>query len=131
MNHFHAVVWLDHAVARIFHFDAHAYESKIVHSAHAGEHLHHKSGSVGPGHAADDPKFFAAVADALKDAQEILVTGPGGTKGALMKHLEKHAAALAKRVVAVENADHPTDGEIVGSARKHFKVIDRMTPQRA
>lgn len=131
MNHFHAVVWLDHAAAKIFHFDAHAFESKVVHSAHGGDHVHHKAGSIGAGHAVDDPKFFAAIADALKDAQEILVMGPGNAKGAFSKHLEKHAAALAKRVVAVENADHPTDGEIVARARKHFKVIDRMTPQRA
>lgn len=131
MNHFHAVVWLDHANAKIFHFDAHAFESKVVHSAHAGEHIHHKAGAVGAGHAADDPKFFGAVADALKDAQEILVMGPGHTKGAFAKHLEKHAPQVAKKIVATESADHPTDGEIVGRARKHFKVIDRMTPQRA
>ena len=131
MNHFHAVVWLDHATAKIFHFDAHTFESKIVHSPHAGEHIHHKAGAVGAGHAADDPKFLGAVADALKDAQEILVMGPGHTKSAFSKHLEKHAPLVAKKVVATENADHPTDGEIVNHARKHFKVIDRMTPQRA
>jgi stalled ribosome rescue protein Dom34 len=131
MNHFHAVVWLDHANAKVFHFDAHAFESKTVRAAHAGEHVHHKAGSIGAGHAADDPKFFAAIADALKDAQEILVMGPGNAKGGFVKHLEAHAAALATRVVAVETADHPTDGEIVGRARRHFKVIDRMTPQRA
>ncbi len=131
MNHFHAVVWLDHASAKIFHFDAHAFESKVVKSAHAGEQVHHKAGAIGSGHAADDPKFFAAVADALKDAQEILVTGPGHTKGAFARHLEAHAPQVSKKVVAVENADHPTDGEIVGQARRHFKIIDRMTPQRA
>lgn len=130
MNNFHAVVWLDHAAAKVFHFDAHAFETKVVHSPHAGDHLHHKAGSIGAGHAADDPKFFAAVADALKGSQEILLMGPGGTKGAFVKHLEKHAAEIARRVVAVETADHPTDGEIVGRARKHFKIIDRMTPQR-
>ncbi len=131
MNRFHAVVWLDHATAKIFHFDAHAFETQTVHSAHAGEHIHHKAGAIGAGHAGEDPKFFGAVATALKDAQEILVTGPGHTKGAFKKHLDAHAPALAKKIVAVENSDHPTDGEIVGSARKHFKIIDRMTPQRA
>ena len=31
--------------------------------------------------------------------------------------------------VATEAADHPSDGQIVDRARKHFKAIDRMTPQ--
>ena len=131
MNHFHAAVWLDHAHAKIFHFDAHAFEMKAVKSPHGDEQVHRKAGAVGSGHAADDPKYFASVADGLKDAQEILVMGPGNTKGAFAKHLEKHVPQVAKKIVATENADHPTDGEIVGRARKHFKVIDRMTPQRA
>ena len=131
MNHFHAVVWLDHASAKIFHFDAHAFEGKTIHSAHAGEQVHRKAGVIGSGHAAQDPKFFAAVAAELADAQEVLVAGPGHTKTAFKKHLDAHAPQVAKKVMAVENADHPTDGEIVDHARKHFKVIDRMTPQRA
>ncbi len=131
MNHFHAVVWLDHASARIFHFDAHAFEGKTIHSAHAGEHIHHKAGAIGAGHAAEDPRYFAAVAAGLKDVQEILVTGPGHTKTAFAKHLAAYNPQISKKVMAVENADHPTDGEIVDHARKHFKVIDKMTPQRA
>jgi len=130
MHHFHAVVWLDHAAARLFHFDAHAFEGKTVKSAHGG-HIHHKAGAVGAGHATDDPKYFAAVAEALADAQEILLMGPGNAKTAFVKHLEGHAPKVAKRIVAVENADHPSDGAIVAHARRHFKVIDRMTPQRA
>jgi stalled ribosome rescue protein Dom34 len=129
VKHFHAVVWLDHADARIFHFDAQTYEVRTVKSAHAGLHLHHKSGATGSGHAAEDPKYYAAVAHALADAQEIIVVGPGSAKTVFMKHLAEHSPALAKRVVEVAASDHPSDGEIVAMARKHFKAIDRMTPQ--
>lgn len=131
MNHFHAVVWLDHTHAKIFHFDAHAFEVRQVKSAHADAHLHHKSGATGSGHAAEDPKYYAAVAQALADAQEILVTGPGSAKTVFQKHLAAHNPALAKRIVEATASDHPTDGEVVAMARKHFKVIDRMTPQRS
>jgi len=131
MNHFHAVVWLDHAHAKIFHFDAHAFEVKAVKSPHGDGQVHRKAGAVGSGHAADDPKYFASVADGLRDAQEILLVGPGHTKGAFAKHLAAHAPDVAKKVVTVENADHPTDGEIVDHARKYFKIVDRMTPQRS
>ena len=56
--------------------------------------------------------------------------GPGNAKTAFHKHATQHQPALAKRIVAVESADHPSDGELVAHARKHFKAIDRMTPQR-
>ena len=130
MNRYHAAVWLDHATARIFHFDAHEFDVATVKSGHAGEHIHHKAGAVGSGHAADDPRFFAAIEKALDGAQEILLSGPGGTKTAFAKHAGAHAPALAKKILAVENADHPTDGEAVAHARKFFKIVDRMTPQR-
>ena len=131
MNHYHAVVWLDHAQAKLFHFDAHDFEKSVVKPAHAGAHLHHKAGSGDSGHAAEDPKFYAAIAAALADAQEILVLGPGSAKTAFQKHAAQHVPAVAKKIVALENSDHPTDGEIVGYARKHFKVIDKTTPQIA
>ncbi len=131
MNHFHAAVWLDHAHAKIFHFDAHVFEAKNVKSAHADTHLHHKSGAVGAGHAAEDPKYYARVATALADAQEILVTGPGAAKTVFGKYLADHNPELAKRIVETTASDHPTDGEIVAMARKHFKIIDRTTPQRS
>ena len=39
------------------------------------------------------------------------------------------ATGIAKRVVKVDTADHPSDGQVVAAARKVFKAIDRMTPQ--
>ncbi len=130
MNRYHAAVWLDHAHAKIFHFDAQDWGATEVKSAHGAAHLHHKAGAAGAGHAAEDPKFYAAIETALADAKEILVMGPGNAKTVFHKHAVQHQPALAKRIVAVESADHPSDGELVAHARKHFKAIDRMTPQR-
>ncbi len=33
---------------------------------------------------------------------------------------------LGKSIVAVENADHPTDAQILDYARRHFPTLDRM-----
>lgn len=126
MNHFHAVCWIDHHEARVFHFDAHDFERATIRSDKPNGHIHNKRA---PEASHGDKPFHEAVAAALTDAQEILLLGPGQAKAELAAYLKAHNAALAKRIVATENADHPTDGEIVGRARKHFKKIDRMTPQ--
>jgi hypothetical protein len=33
---------------------------------------------------------------------------------------------LESKVVGIESADHPTDGEIIARAKSYFKVSDRM-----
>ena len=45
------------------------------------------------------------------------------------EHLQTHAPALAARVVSVETVDHPTDGELLKFARRHFVADDRMRAQ--
>ncbi|MCA3245878.1 MAG: translational machinery protein [Azospirillum sp.] len=126
MNHFHAVCWMDHNEARVFHFDAHDFERTTIHPDKPNRHLHNKRA---PEATHGDKHFHEAVARALADAREILLMGPGQAKVEFRKFLDAHARDTAKRIVASEQADHPTDGEIVAHARKHFKAIDRMTPQ--
>ena len=62
----------------------------------------------------------------IKSAEEWLITGPGSAKDELVKHIRHHDHQLASRIIAVESADHPTDGQIVALARKFFKAADRM-----
>ena len=133
MNHFHAVCWMDHNEARVFHFDAHTRERVTIHPGSPAHHLHptkhlHNKRAAEASHS--DKHFHEGVAAALADAQEILLLGPGQAKTEFGAFLKARNPDLAKRVVATESADHPTDGEIVGRARRHFKAIDRMTPQR-
>jgi hypothetical protein len=128
--HFHAVVWIDHVKARVAFFSA-TEASHVTLHAHGDPHVHHHAGpTAGSGHAAADRRFLDAVAAALAPAGEILVVGPGGAKAELRKHLAAHAPATAKKVVAVEPMDHPSDRELVAHARRFFKVADHMTPQR-
>ncbi len=91
--------------------------------------MHAKSGSTSSWRAAEDPKFFSDVASKLSAVHEILVVGPANAKLALVKHLQKHDAATADKIVGVETVDHPSDGQLVHYARNYFKHVDRMLPQ--
>ena len=129
-QHFHAVVWIDHHEARVFHFNADDAERAVVHPEHRTRHIHHKAHSVGSGNAAEDQNFFHAVVDAIGGAGAVLIGGPANAKHELFKHIQRHAPQLLPRIAAVETLDHPTDGELVAHARKYFRAEDRMTPQR-
>ena len=120
MSHNHVVAWIDHAEAHIIHFNPEAPESESVKVTSTYAHGHNKAGvdkAVNPG---DAVHYFDAVADAVKDATEILVVGPGMEKLAMMKHLMKHQHLVADKVVSVETVDHPNDAQLLAYARKYF-----------
>lgn len=121
-THFHAVVWIDHSEAKVFHIGLGGSDEVTLHPHLPTRHLHHKANSIGSGHAAPEKAFYAEVAKALSDAGEILIIGPAGAKTELANHIREHAPDLARRIVAVEPADHPTDGEIVARAKRHFNM---------
>ena len=125
MPHLHAVVWLDHVEAHVQHFTREDVEKKLV-SGKPHRHLHTKRNSQASGHAAEDPAYFAEIAKALAGAEEILVVGPANAKIEFIKYLDTHAHDLRAKVVAVETVDHPSDGQVLALARKHFRDIDRM-----
>jgi hypothetical protein len=47
-----------------------------------------------------------------------------------MRHIETHDPAFRSRVIGIETADHPTDGQVCALARKYFAKLDRTLPQR-
>lgn len=70
-------------------------------------------------------KLFQDVASAVKEAQEILVLGPGQGKNHFIGFLkDHHAKDIANHVVGVETVDHPTDNQIMDYSRKFFKKFD-------
>ncbi len=121
-THFHAVVWLDHAQAKIFHVGLTGSDEVTLHPHLPTKHLHHKANSIGSGHAGPDKDFLEQVTGAVNDAGEILIIGPAGAKTELAKFIRTHHPAIGKRIVAVEPADHPTDPQIVAYAKQHFKM---------
>jgi stalled ribosome rescue protein Dom34 len=121
-SHFHAIVWIDHSEAKVFHIGLSGSDEVIVHPHMPTKHLHHKANSTGSGHAALDKKFLAEVMGAVSDAGEILIIGPAGAKTEFAKYLREQHSRIGDRIVAVEAADHPSDGEIVAHAKRHFKL---------
>ncbi len=130
MSHFHAVAWIDQSEARIFHFSAEAAEKLVLHAHHKGGQ--HKSHSDGVDHEGEveAQKYFHSIAEALATSGEILITGPGGAKTALLKHLARHDPSTMQRVVGVESSDHPTDGQVLDHARHYFAGADHKTSQK-
>jgi stalled ribosome rescue protein Dom34 len=122
MSIHHAAVWLDHQEAKIFHIEPEGFDVSTVKAAR--HHLTRKAEEQGT-HALDE-RFFHAVAEALKDAEQILVVGPSSAKLDFIRHLHKHDRALEPRVVGVETLDHPTDGQLAAYVRHYFHGKDRL-----
>lgn len=124
MHSFHVVVWLDHTEAHVIHFNRDESQTDIIKST-TKPHLHVKAGGNG-GRSADDRAYLEQVVSAVKDAQEILITGPGTEKTVLYKFMLKQHPSVAEKVVTVESSDHPSDNQLLAYARKFFVAADRM-----
>jgi stalled ribosome rescue protein Dom34 len=125
-HHFHAVMWIDHREARVFHFGRDEVETLVLHPENPTRQAHHKSNTIGSGHEVLPAEFLHAAAQSIADAGAVLVTGPGNAKKELMAHIEKHDPKLLKIILGVETVDHPTDNQLVAYARKYFKSADTM-----
>jgi stalled ribosome rescue protein Dom34 len=130
----HAVVWIDHTEARVFHVQpetaGHVQPEPIdettVLSPQHRIHRHPKGHGEGREHPDDAKKFFREVARALDGADAVLIVGPASAKDELLTYLQDHDRMLRAKVVGTETVDHPTDREIVAHARRYFKGSDRM-----
>jgi stalled ribosome rescue protein Dom34 len=121
-QHFHAIVWIDHLQARIFHLGLSGTDEIILHPNMPTRHIHHKANSRDSGHVHESGEFLNHVLGTVSDAGEILILGPSGAKTELAKYIREQNPDVGGRIIAVEAADHPTDGEIVAYAKRHFKI---------
>jgi hypothetical protein len=128
MSHSHAIVWMDSKQAHVFQFNAADVEKQRV-KAHLPYHqIHHKAGVIGAGHVHLDHHYFDEIARSLDGVQEWLLTGPGAGKDELRSYLRGKLPELDKKLLGVESADHPTDGQLLDHARRFFKTADRLQP---
>jgi hypothetical protein len=63
--------------------------------------------------------YYDEVIAHVRDAEAILIFGPGEAKGELEKRLD--SKGLSKRVVGVETVDKMTQHQIEAKVREHFK----------
>ena len=62
--------------------------------------------------------YYDEVLTCLRDADSVLILGPGEAKGEFQKRLESQKFPAS--VVELEAADNLTDGQIAASVRQHF-----------
>ena len=62
--------------------------------------------------------YYDAVIASIRDAEAILIFGPGEAKGELKERLEKHG--LGRRIVGIETVDRMTDRQIAAKVRQYF-----------
>jgi len=63
-------------------------------------------------------RYYDAVVASIRDAEAVLIFGPGDAKADLKKRLAK--SGLGGRVVGVETVDKMTDRQIASKVRKRF-----------
>lgn len=68
-------------------------------------------------------KYYDAVIASLRDAESILVLGPGEAKVELEKRLESEG--LRDRIVGVETVDKMTDRQIAAKIRQRFQKVSQ------
>jgi len=62
--------------------------------------------------------YYNEVISCIRDAESILIFGPGEAKGELKKRLEREK--LSGRIVGVETVDEMTDHQIAAKVRQYF-----------
>ena len=63
--------------------------------------------------------YYNAVIACIRDAESILILGPGEAKGELKKRLERNK--LGGRIIGIETIDRMTDRQIAAKVRRYFQ----------
>ena len=126
-DHYHAIVWIDHKQARVFHFNVEEADKTVV-KDHVVRDLRSREKRTGQ-RTEDNKPFFEDVAKAIADASAILIVGPAQEKDFFAKFLAEKHPSIRAHVEGVEKADHPSDGELLDFARRYVKAADHMRPQ--
>jgi hypothetical protein len=115
----HAVVLIDHHSAQVLQFDSEHLQAHKVkeHSHHTRQH----GSEVRTEHA-----FFSEVCDALVGIPEVLVAGSHLAQTDFRHYVEKHRPQGLKQITGWETVDHPSEGQLLALAKKHFAKVDRM-----
>jgi stalled ribosome rescue protein Dom34 len=126
-------LWIDHRQAIIVTVADKGEEIKLVRS-NVEKQIQRAAGSrsggpfesqVVPSNGRQQRKFTAhlntyynEVISCIRDAESILIFGPGEAKGELKKRLEREK--LSGRIVGVETVDEMTDSQIAAKVRQYF-----------
>jgi len=119
-------LWIDHRQAVIVILTDEGEEIERIES-NMGKHVRFAGGSSDDGSAEDMrdrqfvsrlSKYYDEIISRVRDAESILILGPGEAKGELVKRLE--GEALGGRIVGIETVDKMTDRQIAAQVRQRF-----------
>ena len=119
-------LWIDHRQAVIVIVTDAGEETKRI-TSRMEKHVRFSSGSSEDGSAEDVrdrqfanqlDRYYADVIARIRDAESILILGPGEAKTELEKRLESEK--LNGRVIGVETVDKMTDRQIAAKVRQRF-----------
>jgi stalled ribosome rescue protein Dom34 len=126
-------LWIDHKKAVIVFLTGKEEEIKLI-SSNIEKH-HRQSGVAMP---SDDVRqreltghlniYYDEVVSCIREAESILIFGPGEAKGELKKRLERDN--LSGHIVGIEPADEMTDPQIVAKVRGQFLDQSAATGSR-
>ncbi len=117
MNAF--VIWIDREHAKIFPVSEERLEKKTL-LAKQSEHHTHKLDNLD--HQRQENWLFEESVAYMRNAEKILVLGPGVAKHHFITYLMEQHPALARKVTDCETVDHPSDAQIIAYAKKYFQI---------
>jgi hypothetical protein len=119
----HVCVWLDHSKATVFELAATGDDFEVG-SHDELQRVLSRAGDSSPDAAGMPIDYFKRIAAALNLA--ILIVGPDTTRNEFAGYIVEHESLLRSRISDIEAMDGPTPDDVARSARKFFRVPDRM-----
>jgi ABC-type branched-subunit amino acid transport system substrate-binding protein len=123
-----AGLWIDHREAIVVFVGDNAEETKRIESG-VEKHVRFSGGNESEDGSADDQRdrqfaghltrYYDDVISSIRDAQSILLFGPGEAKGELARRLA--AKGMSGRIVGTETVDKMTTPQIVAKVRGYFR----------
>jgi hypothetical protein len=121
-------MWIDHRQAFVVSIGEGAEETERIESG-MEKHVRFSGRAGSEEGSADDQRdrqfaahlgrYYDEVISHVRDAQSILIFGPGEAKGELEKRLA--SKGLGGRIVGVETVDKMTDHQIAAKVRQHYQ----------
>jgi|SRR5665213_1696511 len=123
-----AGLWIDHREAIVVFVGDNAEDTKRIESG-VEKHVRFSGGNESEDGSADDQRdrqfaghltrYYDDVIWSIRDAQSILLFGPGEAKGELARRLA--AKGLSGRIVGTETVDKMTTPQIAAKVRGYFR----------
>ena len=123
-----AGIWIDHRAAFIVLIAEGGESTELIESG-VEKHVRFSGHSRSEEGTADDQvdrqftahldSYYDEVVSRVRDAESLLIFGPGEAKGEFEKRLTRQG--LGGRVVGVETADKMTDPQIVAKVRQYYQ----------